>query len=602
MPPKKDNDENAEVAYLTGLSKAFNQPNDYRKTADGDIITSHAGVVDAGLDSYDDIWKVKPPSVTTFFGTFDSDPKDAWFYEPLYPIQQDFVEEMMGENPLVWNIKYDEGHAFWGKGGGKDRTIAKMLIYVIVKLLCMHNPQKGLEKYVGEGTLGHDCPIDIANVSKDQIQAKDVFFKNFKGILKNVRNPETGKNFFVEQGVDIREGHDVQTTNVQFPHNIACHSLNSKQYAGEGLTLFLVVADEIGASPTIKVRSQLTSIRETLDSRFPKVGKLMLLSFKYELNCAMSIEYKLGLKDKRVYSSKAATWEVNPKKHKKNYKRHYERNPEKAKMTFECEDPADAGGGYIKRTYIIPWNLTTEQNPFIGETITTNSILSVQFKEWFWNKIGTTPCAIHVDLAKGAVEEGQDCAGIAMSHPVLLNRRIHPKISSFLESMGFEISESDTKALKKGIVFDFYLQLTAPQGGEIPFADIITFIAGLKTKGVNVFKVTYDGWQSVGEIQRINNLGILADNLSVDRDTGPYDTLVDLLYLGLARGYFHPILFRELKELEKLENGKIDHPEMSWQRLEEEGYELGSKDVSDSVAGSCFTSIKEIPITSGIVF
>jgi len=595
----------AREAYQTGLAKAFGTiTNDWVETDDGAYIkddsianTSKKNVVNSN------VWKMRPPSIVDFFGTFESDPKKAWFYEPFYPIQQRFVEAMIGCDPLTWDMKYDEGHNFWGKGGGKDRTIAKLLVYVAAKLLHMYNPQKGLEQLVGEGTIGIDSPIDIVNVSKDRDQARDVFFKNFKSIIKKIKNPHTGNNFFAEQGVDLRDGHDVQVTEVIFPHNITCHSLNSKQYAGEGLNLFYVVADEIGASPVKQVRDQLISIRETIDSRFPKVGKLMLMSFKYSDNCAMTIEYKLGEKDKRVFSSKASTWEVNPKKLKSNYKRHYIRNIEKAKWTYECKETREGSGGYVKQKYMIPWclNDSLAQNPFIDDIISSDNILSLKFKSWFFEKLKGKNCAIHIDLAKGRKESGGDCAGISMTHPEMLKPRLHPKSIEFLKKLGFIIDESDSQE-RKGVIIDFMLQLYASSGMEIQFADIITFILGLRNKGINIFKVTYDGWQSVGEVQRIMNEGIMAEELSVDRTTGPYDTAKDLLYMGLLNGYNNLIAIREFRELIKLENGKIDHPEVSWQRLEDEGVEHGSKDISDSIAGSSYVSIKEIPISSGIVW
>lgn len=592
-------DTTANESYEIGLLKAFGAlENDWVETGEGVLVKKNDSIEDT-FGNYSEIWIDKPPTLKMYF-------KD-WFPEPLYPIQYNFCKAMMGEDPLVWCSKYDEGHAFWGKGGGKDRTIAKLLVYIIVKLLHMVNPQVGLAKFIKEeGTIGLDSPIDLANVSKDKDQAKDVFFKNVKEIVKKVKNPKTGINFFIEKGVDIREGHDIQTDCIVFPHNITLHSLNSKTYAGEGLNLFVVVGDEIGASPAKQVRNQLESIRKTVISRFPKVGKVMLMSYKYDDNCPMTIEYKLGEKDERVFSSRAACYEVNPKKHKENYKRFYIQDPEKAQWTFECKETRDVGGGFIRQKFLVPWcfNDSIGENPFIGDITTTDNILSLQFKDWFFAKLQGRNCTIHIDLAKGKTYKGGDCVGISMVHPELMKPRIHSKAVSNLAKFG--LSDIDvvniTDDERKGIVVDFMLRVVAPIGGEVQFSDIITYISILRAKGINIYKVTYDGWQSVGEIQRLENIGIPADNLSVDKDTAPYDTSKTLIYLGIIRGYEHPVTIREFKELIRNEKGKIDHPEVSWKRLQQEDIDIGSKDVSDSVAGASYTAMKEISIDCGIVF
>lgn len=76
---------------------------------------------EAGLDGVlNDIWIKRPPSVSEFFN------KDTgWFPEPLWPRQQEFVEAMVGKNPLGWNTEFDEGHAYWGKGCVSGDTILK---------------------------------------------------------------------------------------------------------------------------------------------------------------------------------------------------------------------------------------------------------------------------------------------------------------------------------------------------------------------------------------------------------------------------------------------------------------------------------------------
>src|SRR5574340_162007 len=55
-----------------------------------------------------------------------------WLREPLYPLQLDFVDAMLGKTPGEFSLEYDEGHAFWGKGSGKDRTISKLQLILVM--------------------------------------------------------------------------------------------------------------------------------------------------------------------------------------------------------------------------------------------------------------------------------------------------------------------------------------------------------------------------------------------------------------------------------------------------------------------------------------
>ncbi len=696
-----------------------------------------------GLDNaiLRDIWIKRPPSVEEFFAS-----EDGWFPEPLWPKQQEFVEAMVGANPLSWNMDYDEGHAFWGKGcvaedtilkdettgktytikelaeqgikikikslqitegkgkgkfrivdadteipflkgktklykiktksgnmitvsedhkfytqngwkklkdlevgdkifimvlefdeiisikevgeedfydisvpethcyfaqnilhhnSGKDRTIAKLFTYILVKLLHMRNPQQGMNHFLGGG-LGIGAPIDIINVSKDSKQAKNVFFNNLKVVMKNTNNPVTGRNFFEEMGVDLRDAKDIQTDKIFLPHNITCHSLNSKEYAGEGMTTFFAMGDEIGSFPSYeKVSTQLNSIRETITSRFPRIGKMCLISYKYDINCPMTIEYKISEDDPKVFSSKASTWGVNITKKKTDFAKFYRRNMDKAKMTYECED-IEGGGGYIRNKKVIlscisPGHTDSPgggENPIINNLYSTNNLLMLRFKDWFRGREGAIYC-IHGDLSKG--KDGGDCAGLMLSHPERLLPKVDESAEKELREMGMYISQAPEPM--KGIVIDLAMQIKAPPGGELILADVRKFIVFLKTQlGFNIRYVTFDRWQSTDMIQQLNISGINADELSVDRHEKPYQTVKELLYQGLIRGYENPILRRELAELIKNDKGKIDHPEKSFERLEAEGREDGSKDVSDCLAGTTVTAMEKIPIGSGIHF
>jgi hypothetical protein len=155
---------------------------------------------------------------------------------------------------------------------------------------------------------------------------------------------------------------------------------------------------------------------------------------------------------------------------------------------------------------------------------------------------------------------------------------------------------------RKGVITDLALQIVAPTGSEIQFSDLREFVLMLKKLGWNIVFVTFDGWESRDSIQILNQNGIDAYQSSVDRDNKAYDLWKELMYQQLWKCYPQPIANREAKELVIGVNGKIDHPEKSWERFLSEGTDRGSKDVMDSIAGAVQCAYEKIPIEADIYF
>ena len=105
-------------------------------------------------------------------------------------------------------------------------------------------------------------------------QAREVFFKEFVSTLKRTINPKTGKNWFSEHGMDLRDDQDIQKRKVIFSpedeNNITAYSLDSEQYTGEGKNLLVVVFDEVGAFRVARAKELHTNLQDTQTSRFPR--------------------------------------------------------------------------------------------------------------------------------------------------------------------------------------------------------------------------------------------------------------------------------------------------------------------------------------------
>lgn len=548
-----------------------------------------------GDELVESIWAEKPVNVERFC--------EEYIGEALFPVQAGFAEEVIGANSEIWNRVYEGGIAFWGKGSGKDRTIAKLQLYIIYKLMCMKNPQKTLrENY--NCSIGDGDAIDCGNISINARQAANVYFKKFKQMLKYMKNPRTKKNWFAEKGVDLRDGYDIQNVEVKFPHNITAHSLNGETNTGEGLNLFFVTIDEFGSFPAEKGFELLDAVRDTVLSRFQDIGKVCVISFKYHHNDPMHVLYEKEKNDPKIYTSRASTWDVNIQRKKSDFNRKYLRNPEAAKMTYECKGGSEEGG-YVGKKYMLSHMFNPNyENPIKGDLLSIDSayLNTLAFKEWFRGTLGRI-YAVHVDLAKGKVTQKGDASALALVHVEKMKPKIDEKLRADMVKEGLILESYGDDETRKGVVVDLAFQLVAKTVSEVEFAEIRKFILRLREQmGFNIRFVSYDGYESTESIQVLRNYGVDADVLSVDKNNQAYDLWKELMYQQIIKTYPHSIALREFRELITNDRGLVDHPEKSWDREVSEGVEKGSKDVADCIAGSSKTAYDKIPVESDVFF
>ena len=513
--------------------------------------------------------------------------------EQLKAVRSVFQNDDRG---LQWSNKYQEYLLLWGEGGGKDFICARILTYCAYWLMCLKNPQAYFN-------LADTEPIDLVNVSLSGRHAKNVFFYKFKNALRGVKNPETGKNWFKEQGMDLRDGKDVQTISVEFPKRIRAHSLNSQTYGGEGLNVLLAIFDEVAEFRVEDAKKLYEALTNTATSRYgDDIFKIFLISYMRHENDYMMHRWEKTKNNSNVYRSCKATWEVNPRKTKEEFKKVYEINPEDSARRYENKDLKHNLNKFFKFPKRIDERVNKKRSsPFLDNVLYTEDLNTLSLADWFkprtteelWKlhsnrKKGLTDAEqarktilehqhsgavynVHIDLAKANVENKNDCAGIAMAHKFLCN----------------PYAEEDEELLY-GAYIDFMIQLRSKT--ELNFENIRKFIYKLVALGFQIDKVTLDGWNSVDFCQLLKQKGIGTEILSVDRKRDPYVTLKSLLYTGRLDYYTYKIFLRELHDLEDI-NDKIDHPKVSRARAIDEGTDRGSKDVADAVAGAAFGAI-----------
>lgn len=177
----------------------------------------------------------------------------------------------------------------------------------------------------------------------------------------------------------------------------------------------------------------------------------------------------------------------------------------------------------------------------------------------------------HVDLAITG-----DSAGVVVGH-----------VEKFLR---IERSKGEWEALPV-IRIDGILEVRPPPGGEIIFAKVRALLYRLRELGVNMKWVSYDSFQSRDSIQVLRQRGLIAGELSMDRDTRPYDVTKQAVYDARIVAPEHERCRIEMTRLQfNALKAKVDHPPR------------GSKDCADALAGVVYglTTRREIWIRHGI--
>jgi len=531
--------------------------------------------------------------------------------------------EYVGEND-IYDLEVPETNTYIAQGfvshnSGKDFLISNLLTYILYFLLKQSDPAEFLGLKSGE-------PIDIVNVSFDEPQAKTVFFKRLKNRIKGCINPETKRNFFEEQGMDLNR--DIQKNSIIFPKNITAYSLNSVKFKAEGKNVVFAIFDEIAQFRFDKADAIRRHIKTTAKATCPKFFKLFYISFLTNGNDYMANLLEKAEKGEmpKTFYMRESTWNVRsqrgcPKElkpyivHRSTYQDEFDEDQENSTLMFECKVPKTRKSSFIKRPekilqsvgYILDQNgekIFREDPRIENEKIIVydDELKDLEFESWFrpfytweiWqlerqydiqpseeleNQIiklkerqQTAEYYTHIDLSRGVV----DSAGIGLGHRYYIMDRIK-------------------------IYIDLILAIRARKEQEIDMSKILDFILlrlhkgkkSLGGLGFNIQKITSDGWNSSLFLNLCERENMEAELISLERTTAPYNTFKDFIYKQGINYYPYPPLLRETEELIITDNGKIQHPRSSRRRMKEEGLSKGSKDCSDCCSGLSYSMTQD---------
>jgi hypothetical protein len=510
---------------------------------------------------------------------------------PLSEIQYDIVEAMSQIyrlEDLVDILGADEGKKYYkkytknevilqlGKGSGKDFVSTVACAYIVYKLLCLKDPARYFGKPGGDA-------IDIINVAINAQQAKNVFFKGFKSKIE--RSPWFAGKFYAK------------AESIEFDKSITVYSGHSERESHEGLNLILAVLDEIsgfaqeigGGNDQGKTADNIyKAFRASVDSRFPDLGKVALLSFprfpgdfisqRYDAVVAekevitkthtfimnpdlpentdgnsLKIEWDedtiVSYKYPGVFAIKRPTWVVNPTRKIDDFRNAFFTDMGDAMQRFACI-PTFASDAFFKQRDKVQ-NAMTLRNPLdhfrrFDETFKPNPD-----KVYY----------VHADLA-----QRHDKCAVAIAH-----------VEKFVNIQVMK----DYEQVAPIVIVDAVAWWEPRTEGPVDLSEVKQWIQNLRRVGFNIGMVSFDRWQSFDIQNELKQIGIKTDTVSVAKKH--YEDMAMLIYEERLAMPAIDLLFEELTELKIVKNNRVDHPRKS------------SKDLADAVCGAVFGAISHTP-------
>ena len=505
---------------------------------------------------------------------------------PLSIIQYDIVEAMsqiyrkedlqslMGtEQGEKHFAKYTKNEIILqlGKGSGKDFVSTVACAYVVYKLLCLKDPARYYGKPAGDA-------IDIINVAINAEQAKNVFFKGFK--TKIEKSPWFAGKY------------DPKVNSIGFNKSITVYSGHSERESHEGLNLFMAVLDEISGFATEvgtgndqgKTADNIyKAFRGTVDSRFPDLGKVVLLSFpryngdfiskryedvimekevierrhKFVINeelpegpdnefeIVWEEDHILSYKYPRMFALKRPTWEVNPTRKIDDFKIAFLTDIGDAMMRFLCT-PTYSSDSFFKQKDKLEKCMTL-RNPIDSHRRFDPGFKPDPEKIYY----------VHADLA-----QKHDKCAVAIAH---VERWVNIQVIK------------DYEQVAPIVVVDAVAWWEPRVEGPVDLSEVKKWIQNLRREGFDIGMVTFDRWQSFDIQQELKAVGMRTDTVSVAKKH--YEDLAMMIYEERIAMPHIPLLLEEMSELKIMKNNRVDHPRKK------------SKDLADAVCGAVFGAI-----------
>ena len=510
---------------------------------------------------------------------------------PLSDIQYDIVEAMSQiyrQEDLIDLLGTEEGTRYYkkytkneiilqlGKGSGKDFTSTVACAFIVYKLLCLKDPARYFGKPSGDA-------IDIINVAINAQQAKNVFFKGFK--TKIEKSPWFAGRFYAK------------AESIEFDKSITVYSGHSERESHEGLNLILAVLDEIsgfaneigtGNDQGKTADNIYKAFRASVDSRYPDLGKVALLSFprypgdfiskRYddviaekeivtrthtfvmnpdlpedEPNNSLTINWDeetiISYKYPGIFALKRPTWVVNPTRKIDDFKLAFYTDLGDAMQRFACV-PTFASDAFFKQQEKVRAAMTL-RNPLDSFRRFEETFIPDPEKTYF----------VHADLA-----QKHDKCAVAIAH---VEKWVNIQVVK------------DYEQIAPIVVVDAVAWWEPKVEGPVDLSEVKQWIQNLRRLGFNIGRVSFDRWQSFDIQNELKAIGMRTDTVSVAKKH--YEDMAMLIYEERLAMPAIELLFEELTELKIIRENKVDHPRKK------------SKDLADAVCGAVYGAIANTP-------
>jgi hypothetical protein len=260
---------------------------------------------------------------------------------------------------------------------------------------------------------------------------------------------------------------------VIFPNGVTAVSGHSDAEGMEGYNLFSATLDEIASFRTEaelkgkSIRSKHSAkyiydmAKSSIKSRFPKTGKLILISYPRFDGDFILQKYKEGSNRPDVYTEFAKTWEFNPYAKEEDFEGEKERDYKEWLCKYNCVPPTAKDAYFTDEARvhaIIDPKLPDPWTPGPLERLDSKF-----FGKGFSYSLG-------MDLA---VVAGENAAALALAH------------------------RETREDKREEVVVDLLKVWTAPPGSEIEFEEIRKFVFLLQNRRFNISLCLLDSFQSV---------------------------------------------------------------------------------------------------------
>jgi len=254
-----------------------------------------------------------------------------------------------------------------GQGGGKNFTITAAVSYLIYLWCCLYDPHAYFHKFNYEN-------FDILNFSQvNEAQAKNVFFRTLSAMMRQVRDPEDGENWYAKHmGFRIKEygQGDIKDKSMIIPNRhqgrgqVRVFCLDTTAKSVEGYTIWISIMDEPSRANTLKLfekaQTQYRTAYTNQKTRFRAYQRLTMvfsypeqkvndvLVWLYDMYSENKIEngYEIS-EDEGVLTAWYWNWifnAFNSDQLKTDYDRDYQKDPVDADRRYKAIIPPSAFG------------------------------------------------------------------------------------------------------------------------------------------------------------------------------------------------------------------------------------------------------------------